>query len=95
MSSPVDTAKAKATQARSRLKDSAATVKGRLSAQALKKAAINGASKKAVGIGLGVAKAARSRPLLSVGIMAATALVILRKPVIGAIRRLSKEKDNG
>lgn len=42
-----------------------------------------------------IADAARERPRLTAGIAAGLAFVFLRKPIFGALRRLTKEKDDG
>ncbi len=95
MSETVDSARAKARAARSRLESTASTVKNRFSPAVLKLAAIDSAKQKAVGIALGAVKATRSRPLIVAGILAGTALALLHKPIIGAIRRRKKENDDG
>lgn len=38
------------------------------------------------------ATAVRARPKAAAGVLAAAALFLLRKPIIGALRRLTKEK---
>lgn len=95
MTKRIEIAKANARTAQSRLHGTAATLKARLSPRALSQAALIGAKKQAVGAAFGAAKAARSRPVISVSIFAVTALVLLRKPFISAIKRITKEKYDG
>ena len=74
--------------ARTRLRKTALTVKSRLSPRALKQEALEKAKARA----LEVVGGARARPALTAGLVATAALILLRKPVSGLLRRLIKEK---
>jgi hypothetical protein len=88
MSNKIDQAKSTATAARARMSGTIATVKQRISPKAISQDMLNKARTKAEDV-VGVAK---SRPALTLGIVTAGALVLFRKPVMGAIKRLTKEK---
>lgn len=42
-----------------------------------------------------LSEVARRRPGMVAGIVSALALLLLRKPIFGALKRLTEEKDNG
>jgi hypothetical protein len=83
-----DQSRMDAGSARERLKKTALTVKSRLSPSALKQEALDKAKERA----MEVVDGAKARPALTVGLFATAALILLRKPVTGALRRLIKEK---
>jgi hypothetical protein len=74
--------------ARERMKETARTVKARLSPSALKQEALDKAKSRA----FEVVDGAKARPALTAGLFATAALILLRKPVTGALKRLIKEK---
>jgi hypothetical protein len=81
---PLDISKDSRDRARSRFKDSLSAVRGRLAPQAIKRDVIEAISERA-----------KQRPLAAAGIIIATALIALRKPIFGALKRRSKEKYDG
>ena len=83
-----DQSRLDAGSARTRLRKTALTVKSRLSPRALKQEALEKAKARA----LEVVGGARARPALTAGLVATAALILLRKPVSGLLRRLIKEK---
>ncbi len=87
MSDPLSDTTERRDSARQRIRQSLATTKIRLSPAALKQDLIDGARDRVED----VVDAARKRPALTAGIIAASALILLRKPLTGVIKRLSKE----
>jgi hypothetical protein len=85
---PLSTSTERRDAARGQLRQRFADTKERLSPASLKQDLINSVRDRAEG----VADAARERPVAFAGILAATALFLLRKPLIGVLKRLSKEK---
>jgi hypothetical protein len=78
--------------ARSRLVGTVSTVKARLSPAALKSEIVNKAQTRAIEMASDLADTVTKRPALTAGVFATAALIILRKPVIGVLKRLFKEK---
>jgi hypothetical protein len=78
---PLDTSKANLDRARSQFKDSLSGVRARLAPAAIKRDVIETLSERA-----------RKRPVAAAGIIIGAALVALRKPIFGVIKRLLKEK---
>jgi hypothetical protein len=83
-----DQSRANAGSARAQLKETALNVKSRLSPSALKQEALDKAKARA----MEVVDEAKARPVLTAGLFATAALILLRKPVLGVLRRLTKEK---
>ena len=83
-----DHSRSAAGAARNRLKKTALSVKERLSPASLKQEALDKAKARA----MEVVDGAKTRPALTAGLFATAALIVLRKPVAGALKRLIKEK---
>jgi hypothetical protein len=92
---PVQKAEDDATKARARLKQSYAVAKERLHPQTIKEDVLNSARTKLLEKAEGAADALKSRPGLTSTLIAATALVLLRKPIKTLFNRFKTEKDNG
>jgi Protein of unknown function (DUF3618) len=84
----LDQSRADAGSARAQLKETARTIKSRLSPSALKQEAMDKVKARA----MEVVDGARARPALTAGLFATAALILLRKPVFGVLKRLTKEK---
>jgi Protein of unknown function (DUF3618) len=95
MSDPLDEAQAEARAAREQLKSTFMAAQNRLHPRALSHEVIERAKEQVAAKAQAVADGITSRPSLIASALAATALVLLRKPIIGAIRRQNKEKDHG
>jgi ElaB/YqjD/DUF883 family membrane-anchored ribosome-binding protein len=95
MTESVEDAKTAALAARDRLHGTVAIVRDRLNPKTLSREAIDKAKQTASDAASDAINAAKARPALTLGILAGAALVLFRKPVIGVVRRLTKEKDNG
>jgi hypothetical protein len=92
MTDPLNQAETDARLARSRLLGTASTVKTRLSPVALKGEIVEKAQVRAIELASDLAEIVNKRPVLTFGVFATTALVILRKPITGALKHLIKEK---
>jgi hypothetical protein len=95
MTDPVSEAKADAQLARDRLQATIGRVQERLSPRNVARRAIGRAKAGIRAKAAGAVDAVNARPALTLGILAASALVLLRKPVIGVVKRLKKENENG
>lgn len=88
MTDDFDQSRTAAGNARLRLKETALSVKQRLSPASLKQEALDKAKARA----MDVLEEAKARPALTAGLVATAALILLRKPLSGALKRLIKEK---
>ena len=89
MTDPLTRATTTRTEARDRLKDHATELRQRVSPAALKQTLIDTAKNRAQTAITDV----RKKPIQTIGAVAATALILFRKPLLGAIvKRLTKEK---
>ncbi len=95
MSDPLDDAKADADAAREQLKSTFMTAQSRLHPRALSHAVLERVKERVADKAEQVKDSVTSRPNLIASALAATALVLLRKPIIGAIKRHKKENDHG
>ncbi len=91
MSDPLTNSTERRNAARGQLRQSIADTKERLSPTSLKQNLLDTVRSRADS----VADAARERPAATAGLIVATALFLLRKPLFGVIKRLTKEKRNG
>ena len=88
MTDPLDLSNLHRKSARAQLKNSAQSLRSRLSPQSIKQDLVDQAKERLDA----VANTARKRPVATVGVIAAAALILLRKPLFGVLKRLSKEK---
>jgi hypothetical protein len=95
MSDPLDDAKAEADAARAQLKSTFMTAQTRLHPRALSQEVLERVKDRVAEKAEQVKDSVASRPSLLASALAATALVLLRKPIIGAIKRHKKENDHG
>jgi hypothetical protein len=95
MSDPLDDAQTEASAARARLKSTFMAAQTRLHPRALSHEVIERVKDRFTVKAQAVADGVTSRPNLIASVLTATALVLLRKPIIGAIRRHNKENDHG
>jgi hypothetical protein len=95
MNDPLGDAEATARAARARLKSTFMEAQTRLHPRTLSQDVIERVKDRIADKANAVAEGVTSRPSLLASALAATALVLLRKPIIGAIKRRNKENDNG
>jgi hypothetical protein len=88
MMDDLNQSKQAAGNARRQLRETAMAVKSRLSPAALKQDLLDKAKTRA----LDVVDGAKARPALTAGLFATAALILLRKPVTGVLKRLIKER---
>ncbi len=82
-------------EAKDRLVSSFLTVRDRLAPQSLASEAAESLRNRALRIAETSLDKAKSRPATVVGVSAAAILVLFRKPIFGAMRRMMKEKKDG
>jgi hypothetical protein len=92
LTDPLNQAETDVGTARARLLGTASTVKARLSPAALKDEIVEKVQTRAIEVASDLANIVNKRPALTAGVFATAALIILRKPVIGVLQRLFKEK---
>lgn len=91
----IDVAKSEADGARSRLEQTARALRDRLTPRAIANGAMRLAKKRGRVVVLAAATSRKSRPLLAIGMVAAGAAYLLRKPIFTAIaNRLPKETND-
>lgn len=95
MSDELDDAEANALAARAQLKSTFETAQKRLHPRTLTQEAIEAVKDRIADKAHAVANSVTARPNLIASALAATALILLRKPIIGAIKRRNKENDHG
>jgi hypothetical protein len=95
MNDPLNDAATAAEQARSRLMGTVDLAKDRLHPRTLTQEAVVRAKERVSKAAERSVEAVKSRPDLIVGALAATTLVLLRKPLINLFKAFSKESDNG
>ena len=89
MTDPLPHAETERSHARDRLKDHAAELRRRVSPAALRQTLIDTAKTRVET----AVNDVRKNPVKAIGAVAATALILFRKPLLGAImKRLTKEK---
>ena len=88
MTDPLDRSGELRNSARAQFKHSVQSLRTRLSPQSIKQDLVDQAKER---LDM-VASTARKRPVATAGIIAAAALILLRKPLFGVLKRLSKEK---
>lgn len=81
--------------AKNRLSSSLGVVKQRLAPRALAQEAVDKVKEKANDTAQASVEAVKANPSTAVGVIAAAVLVLFRKPIFGAMRRMIKEKKNG
>jgi ElaB/YqjD/DUF883 family membrane-anchored ribosome-binding protein len=91
VSDPLSETEAKRAGARGQLRQSLSETKSRLRPASIKQDLIDTAWAKAEDL----ADAVKARPVATAGIIAAAAVILLRKPLFGVLMRLTKEKDDG
>jgi ElaB/YqjD/DUF883 family membrane-anchored ribosome-binding protein len=87
-------ASADVADAKDRLSSTFGTVKQRLSPRTLVHDTVDQLKQKAVDTTQASVDAVKSRPSTAIGVAAAAVLILFRKPIFGAMRRLQKEKSN-
>ena len=89
MTDPLTNAETERSQARDRLKGHATELRQRVQPSALRQTLIDTAKTRVES----AVNDARKNPVKAIGTVAATALILFRKPLLGAIiRRLTKER---
>jgi ElaB/YqjD/DUF883 family membrane-anchored ribosome-binding protein len=81
--------------AKARLSSTFGTVKQRLNPRALAHETVDQLKQKAAQTAQASVDAVKSRPSTAIGVAAAAVLLLFRKPIFGAMRRLTKEKSDG
>lgn len=92
MNDPIQQALEKREQSKSNLRSTVGRLKSRLRPSAIKKDATDKIKERAEHLAGTALEKAGSRPAVTAGVVAALTLFFLRKPLIGALKRLSKEK---
>ncbi len=87
-------AMAEVASSRNRVRGGIDRLRGRLTPASLGKDALTGIRSSTDNAIDATTDAVRKNPLAAVGIVSALALFLFRKPIAGAYRRLTKEKDN-
>ncbi len=87
-------ASADADLAKARLSTTLGAVKQRLHPRAMAQETVEHFKQKAADTAQASVEAVKARPSTAVGIAAAAVLLLFRKPIFGAMRRLNKEKSN-
>ncbi|MEQ1548993.1 MAG: hypothetical protein ABL918_10165 [Chakrabartia sp.] len=91
MTHEIDQSKTKARQAQAQVKSTVTALRSRLSPRALTKEAVRSVGTRLTDSASDAVETVKSRPALTIGIVAGTALLLFRKPIIGAVKRLTKE----
>jgi ElaB/YqjD/DUF883 family membrane-anchored ribosome-binding protein len=88
MTDPLSLAQSERDRTRDRFRSSLAEAKARLNPKAIASDGVESARAK-------ISHTVRTRPAMIAGVASAVALFLLRKPIFGALARLTKEKDHG
>jgi hypothetical protein len=88
MNDPLSLAQSERDRKRARFRSSLAEAKARLNPKTI-------ASDGVVTARTRIVDTVRKRPGMVAGLVSAVALIALRKPIFGALARLTKEKDHG
>lgn len=95
MTDPLTAAETERDRSRDRFRASVAAARLRLDPARLRAEGNEKARAAISAVPTRLAEGARKRPGLAAGIVSGLALLLLRRPIFGAYRRLTKEKDDG
>ncbi len=91
MTHEIDKSKTKARLAQAQVKSTVTALRSRLSPRALTKEAIDTVGERITRAASEAVDTVKSRPALTIGVAVSAALLLFRKPIIGAVKRLTKE----
>jgi ElaB/YqjD/DUF883 family membrane-anchored ribosome-binding protein len=94
MDSP-EQARAQAEQMRRQMEGTLSSVKARLSPRALTQEVVDKTKERAADMAHAATEAVKARPAMAVSVLAATALLLFRKPLKSVIKKIAQEKRHG
>ena len=94
MTLEIDQSKTNALRAQQRLKSTVSALRARLSPRALTKEVASDVGTRLKDAASDTIERVKSRPALTIGVVAGAALLLFSKPIIGAVKRLTKETEH-
>jgi ElaB/YqjD/DUF883 family membrane-anchored ribosome-binding protein len=94
MTLEIDQSKARAQLAQEKLKSTVSALRARLSPRALTMEVASDVGNRLKEAASDTIERVKSRPTLTIGVVAGAALLLFSKPIIGAVKRLTKETEH-